>query len=164
MGGDDELKGGGGWGGGGGGGDGGDGGGGGGGGGAQGGEGVYDELIQLGRGKLFEVLLEVGAARLRARADGPRLVPEELRHRVGWGERREGEYAEEEGLVVKEGEGEGRWRWRRRSTRTEEGQVEEEEEEEEAQGEGKRGRQRTRSTGRRAASQKGAAPCGRHPR
>ena len=50
--------------------------GGGGGGGAQGGEGVYDELIQLEVGKLVEVLLEVGAARLRARPDGPRLVPE----------------------------------------------------------------------------------------
>ena len=52
------------------------GGGGGGGGGAQGGEGVYDELVQLEPGKLVEVLLEVGAARLRARPDGPRLVPE----------------------------------------------------------------------------------------
>ena len=76
MGGGDELRGGGVWGGGGGDGRDAGGGGGGGGGGAQGGEGVYDELVQLEPGKLVEVLLEVGAARLRARPDGPRLVPE----------------------------------------------------------------------------------------
>ena len=55
---------------------------GGGGGGAQGGEGVHDELVKVRLGELVEVLLEVGAARLRARADGPRLVPKEGRHRV----------------------------------------------------------------------------------
>ena len=55
---------------------------GGGGGGAQGGEGVHDELVEIRLGELVEVLLEVGAARLRARPDGPRLVPKEWRHRV----------------------------------------------------------------------------------